>query len=161
MNLPEPSKQLAAALGRIPSGLFIITARHGEMETGMLASWVQQCSFVPPSISLAISLERPMSAWLGEGALFAVNILDVSQTDMISHFGRGLALDEPAFSGLEISRLASGLAILDEALAYLECRVVNRFTLGDHHLIIGQGVAGKVLGQGQSMVHIRKSGLHY
>ena len=27
-----------AALGRVPSGLFIVTARHGEHETGLLAS---------------------------------------------------------------------------------------------------------------------------
>ena len=49
---------LAAALGRIPSGLFVLTVRHGGRELGMLASWVQQCSFEPPQISLAINKER-------------------------------------------------------------------------------------------------------
>ncbi len=161
MTLAEQTKQLTAALGRIPSGLFIVAARQGEAETGMLASWVQQCSFVPPLISLALAPERPVSAWLQKGVVFAINILDVSQTDMIGHFGRGFALDEPAFTGLEISRLPSGLVILDEALAYLECRVTNRFPTGDHNLIIAQALSGKVLGDGQPMVHIRKSGRHY
>src|SRR5882672_4348244 len=39
MTTSEGHKQLAAALGRIPSGLFVLTFRQGEIETGMLASW--------------------------------------------------------------------------------------------------------------------------
>ena len=38
------TKELAAPLGRIASGVFILTARHGTEETGMLSSWVQQCA---------------------------------------------------------------------------------------------------------------------
>ena len=50
---------------------------------------------------------------------------------------------------------------LSEALAVLECRVTDRFTAGDHDLFIAQVLAGRVLGDGQPMVHIRKNGLHY
>jgi flavin reductase (DIM6/NTAB) family NADH-FMN oxidoreductase RutF len=157
----EESKQLAAALGRIPSGLFIMTARQGDTETGMLASWVQQCSFVPPLICLALSRKRPVSDWLNEGTVFALNILDDSQTDMISHFGLGFNLDEPAFTYLEITRSPEGLTILAESLAYLECRVVSRYPSGDHDLVIGHVISGKVQNEGHPMVHVRKSGLHY
>jgi flavin reductase (DIM6/NTAB) family NADH-FMN oxidoreductase RutF len=157
----EESKQLGAALGRIPSGLFIMTARQGTTETGMLASWVQQCSFAPPLVCMALSCKRPVSGWLNEGSVFALNILDDSQTDMISHFGRGFSLDEPAFTNLEVSRSPEGLTLLAEALAYLECRVVSRYPSGDHELVIGQVLTGKVQSEGHPMVHVRKSGLHY
>src|SRR5437879_6386950 len=108
MPEPDSQKQLTVALGRVPSGLFIVTARNGCRETGMLASWVQQCSFEPPRISVAVARERPITAWLIDGAVFALNILDDTQTDMISHFGRGFELHEPAFQGLETTRLPSG-----------------------------------------------------
>jgi len=42
---------LAAALGKVPSGLFVLTAKQGDAETAMLASWVQQCSFDPPQLT--------------------------------------------------------------------------------------------------------------
>src|SRR6516164_4830047 len=100
MGDADRAKGLAAALGRIPSGLFIVTLRQGEAETGMLASWVQQCSFDPPQISLAIRNERDLLAWLTPDTAFTVNILDDTQTDMIVHFGKGFALGEPAFTGL-------------------------------------------------------------
>src|SRR5947209_1195631 len=107
-----PKKGLLSALGRIPSGLFILTARRGDAETGMLASWVQQCSFEPPQVTVALKPGREVWAWLGDGAAFTLNILDDSQTDMISHFGRGFALTEPAFTNLAVERQGDGGPVL-------------------------------------------------
>jgi flavin reductase (DIM6/NTAB) family NADH-FMN oxidoreductase RutF len=159
--MDEAHRQLAAALGRIPSGLFILTARWDDAESGMLASWVQQCAFEPPHISVALKRDRPLSPWLNEGASFTLNILDDSQTDMIAHFGRGFALHEPAFEGLELERLESGGPVLREALAYLECRVRGRYPVCDHELFVAEVVGGQMLNEGQPMVHTRKSGFHY
>jgi flavin reductase (DIM6/NTAB) family NADH-FMN oxidoreductase RutF len=159
--MSDPEKQLAAALGRIPSGLFIVTARRDNLETGMLASWIQQCSFAPPMVSIAVKQGRDLAAWLTEGAAFTVNILERDQTDMIAHFGRGFALGEPAFEGLEIERPGAGGPVLNEALAYLECRVTGLCSAGDHVLIVARIEAGRLLNDGQPLIHVRKNGLHY
>ena len=161
MSTSDCQKHLSGALGRIPSGLFVVTARRGEAETGMLASWVQQCAFEPPSLSMAVQRGRDIAAWLTDGSWFTLNILDDTQTDMIVHFGRGFAPDEPAFAGLEIERPESGGPVLQEALAYLECRVVGRHETGDHDLFIGQCIRGRLLSEGHPMIHVRKSGFHY
>lgn len=161
MSDKDPQRQLASALGRVPSGLFILTARQGENETGMLASWVQQCSFDPPQVTLALRPDRPMAAWLVEGATFVLNVLEDSQTDMIAHFGRGFALGEPAFTGVEVERPGGLAPVLSEALAFLECQVVGRFSAGDHDLFLARVVSGRLLNDGHPLVHVRKSGLHY
>jgi flavin reductase (DIM6/NTAB) family NADH-FMN oxidoreductase RutF len=154
-------KALAAALGRVPSGLFILTARRGEAETGLLTSWVQQCSFNPPLVSVAVRRDREVASWLEAGATFTLNILDESQTDMVAHFGKGFAAGEPAFRGLDVLRPAGGPPVLADALGYLECRVAERYPAGDHDLFLGRVGGGRVLGEGRPMVHVRKSGLHY
>jgi flavin reductase (DIM6/NTAB) family NADH-FMN oxidoreductase RutF len=161
MNETDPHKQLAAALGRVASGLFVLTARHGSHETGMLVSWVQQCAFEPPHVSVALKRGRPINEWMEPGAPFTLNILDDTQTDMIVHFGRGFELGEPAFTGLEVLRPENSAVVLEEALAYLVCRAVTRQPVGDHELVIGQVVSGRLLSEGQPMVHMRKSGFHY
>jgi len=161
MSEADRAKPWAAALGRIPSGMFIVTARRGDDETGLLASWVQQCSFDPPQITFAVKRGRWLASWLTEGAALVVNILDDTQTDMLVHFGRGFAQGEPAFNGLEIERSESNTAVLSEALAYLECRIQASVPAGDHDLYIARVVGGRLLNEGHSMVHIRKSGLHY
>ena len=157
----DTQKQLSAALGRLPSGLFVLTARRDESETGILTSWVQQCAFEPPAISVAIKQGRPVIPWLTEESPFTLNVLDQTQTDMVAHFGRGFALGEPAFEEVEIERPPDGALVLAEALAYLQCLVGKRFAIGDHELIVARVTGGRLLGEGQPMVHIRKSGMHY
>ena len=159
--MTEQNKPLAAALGRIPSGLFILTARRGEAETGMLASWVQQCSFSPPQISLALQRERDIARLLTPGSAFTLNILDDTQTDMLVHFGRGFELGEPAFTDLDVLRGESNGPVLSEALAYLTCEVAGRCSGGDHDLFIGKVIGGRLLSERHPMVHLRRSGHHY
>lgn len=162
MTIPaDPDRQLAAALGRVASGIFVVTATQGDVSTGMLASWVQQCSFQPPRLSVALKPDREIVKWLAIGAVFTLNILESSQTDIVAHFGKGFALTDDAFHGLEVERRGIGGPILTEALAFLHCAVVQRASAGDHDLFIGEIRAGGVLDEGQPMVHIRKTGLHY
>jgi flavin reductase (DIM6/NTAB) family NADH-FMN oxidoreductase RutF len=127
----------------------------------MLASWVQQCSFEPPQVSVAIRSDREIVALLGEGSAFTLNILEAAQTDMIVHFGRGFSLAQDAFTGLDVRREPGTGPVLNEALGYLECQVVGRCNAGDHDLVFGRVLAGALLDEGQPMVHIRKNGLHY
>jgi flavin reductase (DIM6/NTAB) family NADH-FMN oxidoreductase RutF len=157
----DPAKQLASALGRVASGLYVLTIKRDRVETGMLASWVQQCSFQPPRISMALNPDRPMATLLSRQSLFTLNILESDQADMIVHFGRGFPLEDDAFQKLEVERGGPGGPVLSEALAVLECRVVDRFSAGDHDLFVAEIMSGRVLGDGQPMVHVRKNGMHY
>jgi flavin reductase (DIM6/NTAB) family NADH-FMN oxidoreductase RutF len=122
---------------------------------------VQQCSFRPPLVSIALQRERPVNDWLTEGTLFTLNVLDDTQTDMVAHFGKGFTLDEPAFAGLEVDRSAGAAPVLAEALAFLDLRIVSRCEAGDHDLFIAEATTGRLLGEGHPMVHVRKSGQHY
>jgi flavin reductase (DIM6/NTAB) family NADH-FMN oxidoreductase RutF len=156
-----PIEPRLAALGRIPSGIFVVTVRHGAQETGMLASWVQQCSFDPPLVTFALKRGRYLESWLPVGAVFTINVLDDTQTDLIGHFGRGYEAHEPAFNGLEVNRRPDAPPILVDCLAYLDLRVADRHLAGDHELFFGEVLDGAMLNEGRPMVHIRKSGGHY
>jgi flavin reductase (DIM6/NTAB) family NADH-FMN oxidoreductase RutF len=161
MAVDDPQRSLAAALGRIPSGLFILTVSHAGQETGFLASWVQQCSFKPPRLSFAVQPDRPIVGLLVPEALLAFNILEASQTDMIAHFGKGFALGVNAFETIDVIREEGKPPVLTEAVAVLEGRVANRVSVGDHDLVIVDLHAGRLLTEGQPMIHVRKNGLHY
>lgn len=157
----DPRENLAATLGRVPSGLFILTASQGENETGLLASWVQQCSFEPPQVTVAIKRERPVAGWLVPDALFALNLLAEGQNSLVGHFAKGFALGEPAFTGLGVVRDEGRPPVLADALGYLLCKVAGRCQAGDHDVIIGTVLAGWLLGDGKPWVHVRKNGLRY
>ena len=64
------ASHIASVLGRLPSGLFILTARRGADETGMLASWIMQAGFDPPMITVAaLHKDRLLARWLTDGAV--------------------------------------------------------------------------------------------
>src|SRR5437879_11365951 len=110
MSEVDRARSWAAALGRIPSGMFIITARHGDGETGMLASWVQQCSFDPPQVSVAVQRDRFIHDLLPDGAAFVLNIVPAHATEFLKHFGKGFEAGEPAFQGWVTEHAAGGAA---------------------------------------------------
>jgi flavin reductase (DIM6/NTAB) family NADH-FMN oxidoreductase RutF len=152
---------LAQALGRIPSGLFILTARRGKHETGMLASWVMQAGFEPPMVSVAVQQKRYVADWLSHGSPFVINILAEHDKSLLRHFGRGFELDEPAFNGLEFTRCARGVPVLSGSIGYLECLPTGRVDSGDHRVFVAEVVGGRLMAQEPPVVHIRKSGLRY
>ncbi len=163
MKVPEEALiALAPVLGRVPSGLFILTAGQGATETGLLASWVQQCSFDPPRVSVAVKSGRDVIPLLGTGMPFAINILGEGQTQYLGHFGKGFSAGQPAFTGLDVERPEGEAVVLRGALGCLFCRAAGRFPAGDHDLILGDVVGGRLLlPDARPYIHVRKSGLRY
>lgn len=152
---------IAPILGRLPSGLFILTARRGALETGMLASWVMQAGFEPPMLTVAVSLKRYVNEWLTPDAPFAMNLLAADQRKLLAHFGRGFGPEEPAFSGLEIERTPEGLPILTDALGHVECRVRGDVASGDHRIVLAEITSGRLHREAEPLVHVRNNGLKY
>lgn len=155
------SKSADQALGRVTSGLYILTLGHGPQATGMLASWVQQCSFDPPSLSIAIGRNRSILGQLALGATVVVNILGEGQKDYVAHFGKGVEPGPSAFAGLPLAHTAAGVPVLTDTLAHLECVVESRMPAGDHDLLIARVLGGAVHHDGKPAHHCRKSGAHY
>jgi len=160
--MPDSSVEWAAVLGRVPSGLYILTACQHQEETGMLASWVMQCSFEPPRLSVAVQPQRRISAWLTPHASFVLNLLGEGQKNLMAHFAKGFEPGQPPFEGLVTERTETGAVILSEALGHLLCRVADRYPAGDHDLVIATVLGGRLhQPEGKPLTHVRKNGLRY
>jgi flavin reductase (DIM6/NTAB) family NADH-FMN oxidoreductase RutF len=158
----ELKKTVGKALGRIPSGVFILTAGLGEGATAMMASWVQQASFVPPVVSVGVAKDRPIEQIIEREKAFALSVLGEHDHALMKKYARGVGTGPAAFEGVKARQGDNGAMILEGALAYLECRLTNICEYGgDHKIIVGEVTAGKLLRDGPSFVHLRGSGFHY
>jgi flavin reductase (DIM6/NTAB) family NADH-FMN oxidoreductase RutF len=159
------SDTIGPVLGRTPSGVFILTVSDGAgRETGMLTSWVQQASFDPPAITVAVNSKRYINDWLQQSPQVALNLVGESQSVFLKHFGRGFEADQPAFEGLQTSKAANGATVLDDVLGYLAGEVTRQMEAGDHviYLVrITTAGSGDQLESNNPMVHIRKNGFKY
>jgi len=152
---------LAAVLGRLPSGLFVLTARRDRDETGMLASWVMQAGFEPPMITVALHKDRLLARWLVEGTAFTVNLLSQEQRPLMAHFGRGFDEGEPAFDNLDIERASNGAPVIPGAVGYLECDPVGHLDSGDHRVFLARVRSGQFHEGRRPLVHVRRNGMKY
>lgn len=152
-------------LGRTPSGVFILTARNAAgRETGMLVSWVQQASFAPPMVTVAVNRKRYLGEWLAEFPQLVLNLVGDGQKQFLKHFGAGFAPEESAFEGINIHRTDSGIPVLADALGYLEGVVRAQLETGDHMVYaveITAGGCGPSFSETKPMVHLRKNGFNY
>lgn len=161
----------AAALGRIPSGLFVVTWRGQEgvsaaTDRAMLASWVMQGGFVPPLITIAVGTSRDLLAAIDQCTPFVVNVLGDSQRPLLARFGRPAGPGEDPFAGLAVDRSPTGTAVIPEAIAWLECQAVTQAggsggQMGDHVIILARVLAAGTGPEQPPLVHVRKNGLRY
>lgn len=155
------SSDFDAVLGRVTSGIYILTAGSGDRSTGMLTSWVMQAGFEPPSITVGVKLGRYVCDWLSAGEPFVINVVAEKQFDLLKHFGSGFEPDQPAFEGIDIGHCARGIPILKNALGHLECEPTSHVDSGDHRIFLARVVRGALYSDAAPMTHIRKSGSNY
>src|SRR5262245_23817432 len=157
---PANKAQTARVIGRIPSGVFILTAAAKSRRTGMLASWVQQAGFEPLAVSVAVRKGRPIEHIIDESKHFVLNQLNKDPTAMFRHFGKGFGPDDDAFAGLKADPIPAGVALHDTA-GVISCRVRAKHDAGDHWLYLGDVIdASENPGGAEPHVQPRNNGLH-
>ena len=151
-------KQVGKALGRIASGLFVVTAKCEDKEDAVLASWVNQCAFDPPAVTIALATLRQARLLVEGAGAFIVNILPKDDMALLKYFSRP---PEYIFKGVMTRKGLEYIRILIDAVAYLECEVVPSMQAGDHVLYVGEIVGGKTLKGGDPYIHVRDNGFNY
>lgn len=154
----------AVAVGLIPSGLFIVTVRDPSTKLidGYLASFVQQISFNPLIVSLAIKPGRPAYDLIKAGNPFVINIVGDHDKTYLKHFWKGYDPAQNPFA--EIPHHAGELngVVLDQAKAAIECVMSSFAKPGDHEVVFAEVKASHIMNtESKPMVHIRKSGADY
>ncbi len=155
---------VATAVGHIPSGLFIVTVMDAETRKidGYLASWVQQVSFNPLLISLAIKPGRPAYDLIKSGKVFTVNVVGDHDKTYLKHFWKGYDPNSNPFKDINHTISTHGGVILLQAKSAIECQMVESLKPGDHEILIAKVLSSThMTEEARPMVHIRKTGMDY
>jgi flavin reductase (DIM6/NTAB) family NADH-FMN oxidoreductase RutF len=129
--------EFRAALARWASGVSIVTARQAERQVGMTVSAFSSVSLTPALVLVCASHSSETCAVIQATGLFAVNILAQHQRELSQRFSNP-ALEGKRFDGLLLKTGPSGLPLLTETAASLECRVAHSSVQGDHRVFIGE-----------------------
>jgi len=158
-----PPSELQRTLGKVPSGLFVLSIGHDDRAFGMLVSWVQQAGFDPPSLTVALRLDRPVVDRATLAGAFTLSQLPEGGKSLLRHFARGTTGTESIFQGIARHDIPDSVGIVPEgAMAFLDLRITGHVDSGDHRVILATITQGAILNADAApMVHVRKSGSHY
>jgi flavin reductase (DIM6/NTAB) family NADH-FMN oxidoreductase RutF len=150
------------ALGRISSGLYILTSKKGDVSSAMLASWVAQASLQPLGFTIAVAKDRAMESLLHVGDRFVLNALEEGNyQELKKHFLKRLPPGADRFAGIKTQNAKNGSPILTDALAYMECEVTSSMECSDHWILYCTVQEGRVSKDGLTAVRHRKVGNYY
>ena len=139
--MPIDPSTFRSVLGRFASGVTVATVRAPDgTDHGMTVSAFCSLSLQPPLVLMCIAHDAAMHAVLDGASHFAINILAAGQEAVARRFAEHL---DDRFDGIGYERGATGAAILRGVLAFLECRLTERHTAGDHTIVIGEVIAAE------------------
>jgi flavin reductase (DIM6/NTAB) family NADH-FMN oxidoreductase RutF len=127
-----------SVLGRFASGITIVTAIDTDgRDVGMTVSAFSSVSLFPPLVQICVDRTASMFETLRQHAKgFGVSILASDQEALSRRFAAEDSMHR--FDGIGYSRGESGVVLLEDALAHIECRMFACHDAGDHMLFIGE-----------------------
>eukprot|EP00250_Pteridium_aquilinum_P010849 c19673_g1_i1 orf=167-2293(+) len=151
------------AVGRVIGSLCVVSAKEGDAESAMLASWVSQASFVPPGLTIAVAKERAVESLILPGGKFVLNVLGQGKTAaIVKQLLKSFKPGEPRFEGLNVKEASNGGKILLDAISWMECTVSSRMETGDHWVLYATVDDAELQDDKTlSAIHYRKTGARY
>jgi flavin reductase (DIM6/NTAB) family NADH-FMN oxidoreductase RutF len=127
------------ALRMIPYGLYVLTAEDKEGKVAAsTVNWVTQASFQPPLVVVAVKTESGAHAIIKESGTFALNILGKDQKGQAFTFFKSLERQGNTIGGESFRKGSLGAPILENAPAFVECKLVGTIEKGDHSIFVGE-----------------------
>jgi len=127
------------AMGRFATGVTIITIDQDGEVHGMTANAFTAVSLDPVLVLVCVDHKARTHAHLHARKRFGVNVLSSNQQAISEYYARSSETHQhPESAGARFERTAHGTPVLQEALAYLECRLVSAQPAGDHTIFIAE-----------------------
>lgn len=143
-----------AALARFASGVTVVTARDDAGgDHGMTVSAFASLSLEPPLVLVCLDATATLLPHVHAASTFGISILGAEQSELSRRFADQ---STDRFDGVAFTRGASGSALLDGAVAHLECRRVAVHPGGDHEIIIGEVLTARTF-TGAPLVYFHRA----
>jgi len=131
-----------------PRNTVLVTTVSRDGKPNVLAvAWITPISVNPPYLGISVKLGRYSHKLLLETGEFVVNVPTFDLAREVTICGRksGRQVDKFKEAGLTTEQAkVVKVPIIKECVAHLECKVVDRFKVGDHDFFVGQVLAAYV-----------------
>jgi flavin reductase (DIM6/NTAB) family NADH-FMN oxidoreductase RutF len=130
----------------------VVTATTADgSPMGMTANSFASVSLDPPLVSINVEHQADFHPVILSASGFSINVLASDQESLSRRFA---TTDPDRFAGVGYRRTDRGSIVLAGVVASIECEIWQRFTVGDHTIVIGRVVGGEVQ-DGRPLLYFR------
>jgi len=139
-------------IGHFATGVAIVTCQGEDGPAGLTTNAVTSLSLDPLLLLVAFDNSSRTLPAVRSARRFAVNVLRAGQEDLAAVFASKRVAREKFESVTHT--VAHGVPVLDDALAWVACELVELLPGGDHTIGIGS-VVGGAASAGEPLVFVR------
>lgn len=146
MNAAVTAEQFRNGMGRLGSGVCIVTTDGPHGRAGFTASSVCSVSDAPPTLLVCLQRTSSAHAAVTKNGVLCVHTLGHDGMAISRLFGGKTPVDE-RFAGKAWATLATGAPVLQTAPVVLDCRISHSVSVATHEVLFCEVVAMKVAEQ--------------
>jgi flavin reductase (DIM6/NTAB) family NADH-FMN oxidoreductase RutF/rubredoxin len=135
------------ALFKISYGLYIVSSGNKNKGNGFISNTFFQVTSEPPRFASCCNKDNFTAEMIKETAAFSVSVIHKdTDPEIISRFGYKTGKDIDKLSGLNVKYGETGVPIvLNDCIAFLECKVVQTIDVGTHYMFIGELLQSEIV----------------
>lgn len=125
------------------SGVTVVTTSDGPRRAGLTASSFTSISVEPPLVLVSLQNFTETFKLIEQTHTFAISILAHDQAHLSAQFAGFVKLPEGAdkFYGVQLVTAETGAPILQDAAAWLDCRLAAIYEAGISRIVVGEVIA--------------------
>lgn len=135
------------ALFKISYGLYIVSSGDKNQGNGFISNTFFQVTAEPPRFASCCNKDNYTAALIQKAGAFSVSVIHKdTEPDIITRFGYKSGKDFDKLAGLKVKYGETGVPIvLNDGIAFLECKVVQTIDVGTHYMFIGELLHAEIL----------------
>jgi flavin reductase (DIM6/NTAB) family NADH-FMN oxidoreductase RutF/rubredoxin len=139
------------AFFKISYGLYVVSSKSGSKMNGYISNTVFQVTAEPAQFAISCSKNNFSSGLIKESNAFSISVLERDTgANVIGTFGYKSGKDIDKFTGFTYKTGKTGSPILlENSIAWFECKVIQTIDTGTHIVFIGELVDGDIIDIGK------------
>jgi flavin reductase (DIM6/NTAB) family NADH-FMN oxidoreductase RutF len=154
VDLPEVQRE---AMRRWTTGVTIVTSQLGDMRHGMTVNSFTSLSLHPARTGITLADNSRTCQLVKKSGFYGVTILAEEQAELADRFAGKSGQESDRFAGLKTFEIEGHAPFIQGGLAYLECKVLLQYPLGESTLFIGEVIAVRVAEPGNPLIYLNRT----
>jgi flavin reductase (DIM6/NTAB) family NADH-FMN oxidoreductase RutF/rubredoxin len=135
------------ALFKITYGLYIVSSGDKNRGNGFISNTMMQVTAVPPKFAACCNKNNYTARLIKKTGVFSISVLNIAtEAEMFGRFGYKSGKDFNKLDGMSVKYGETGVPIvLNDSIAFLECKLVKTVDVGTHLIFIGELVQADII----------------